>query len=212
MAPSDDNSPEPGANTLADLSVTAALDAPQPALEECAPAILVATGDDGEPQRFTDTFRIGRGEDCDVRVNADGGSRAHCVVSRTDGSWKVQDTKSTNGTWLDDIRVETAPLQNSNALRLGRKGPVLWLTVEGHSDAPVSEVDLNPYLERYVRGDETGGVGGHTRLVRRAVDVTRRRQHRRHLMILTAVVAVALVALTSVWRWRATLHSTSSTP
>ena len=149
MAPSDDNSPEPGANTLADLSVTAAMDAPQPAFEDCAPAILVATGDDGEPQRFTDTFRIGRGEDCDVRVNADGVSRDHCVVSRTDGSWKVQDTKSTNGTWLDDIRVETAPLQNSNALRLGRKGPVLWLTVEGHSDAPVSEVDLKPYLERY---------------------------------------------------------------
>lgn len=203
MAPSDDNTPDVSAKTLADLSVTATLEAPTAAPEHSPPAILVATGDAEEAQRFTDTFRIGRGEECEVRVNADGVSRDHCVVSCTDGAWKVQDTDSTNGTWLDDIRVETAPLQKSNALRLGRKGPVLWLTVEGHSEVPVSEVDLKPYLERYVRGDEADGVGGHTRMVRRAVDVTRRRQHRRHLMIMAAVVAVALVALTAVWRWRA---------
>jgi len=202
MTPRDDNSPEFSAKTLADVTVTAAMDAPQPTPGHGPVAILVAAGDSGEPLRFTDTFRIGRGDDCDVRVNADGVSREHCVVSRTKGSWKVQDTQSTNGTWLDDIRVETAPIQNSNVLRLGRKGPVLWLTLEGHSDVSVSKVDLKPYLERYVQGDEMDRVGGHTRLVRRAVDVTRRRQHRRHLMVLAAVVAAALVALTAMWRWR----------
>ena len=189
--------------TLVDSSERAAAAVPGWAPEHGPPPILADFGEGEEPRRFTGTFRIGRGEECDLQVVADGVSRNHCEVFWANGSWRVRDESSTNGTWLDGLRIETAPLQTRNALRLGRKGPVVWLTVEGASEALASGSDLNPYLERYVEGGETDGVGGHTMMVRKAIDVARRRQHRRHLLMLFAVVFVAVAALTAVWRWRA---------
>jgi hypothetical protein len=202
MTPEDDGFPGGDVKTLVDIQVTIS-DAPGRDPEDGPPPIIVDFGAGDEPRRFTDAFRIGRGEECELRVKADGVSRNHCEVSWTNGSWQVRDNGSTNGTWLDGLQVETAPLQARNALRLGRKGPVVWLTVEGTPETHGSGVDLNPYLERYVVGGHTDDVGGHTMMVRKAVDVTRRRQHRRHLLILSAVVAIAVVALTAVWRWRA---------
>jgi pSer/pThr/pTyr-binding forkhead associated (FHA) protein len=120
-----------------------------------------------------------------------------------DGSWRIRDLGSTNGTWLEGLRVETAPLAARNALRLGRKGPVVWLTVEGALADPVTDSDLDPYLERYVEEGGAEQAGGHTIMVRKAIDVTRRRQRRRHLLVVAAVTVVAVAALVGVWRWRA---------
>jgi len=203
MAP-DEKAPFDGdGKTLIDSSVKTGVDIPAWAPEDGPPSILAAIGDGGEPREFSGTFRIGRGEECELQIAADGVSRNHCEIFWANGSWRVRDTGSTNGSWLEGTRIETAPLQARNALRLGRKGPVVWLTVEGAPDGPVSAVDLDPYLERYVEGEEIDGVGAHTMMVRKAIDVTRRRQHRRHLAILIAVVVVAVLSLTTVWRWRA---------
>jgi pSer/pThr/pTyr-binding forkhead associated (FHA) protein len=203
MAPRDDKAADRAATTLVDMpvgSLTGGAGRPS----EGGPPAIVAEFDAGDgPKRFSDTFVIGRETECALRVKADGVSRRHCEVSRDGDRWVLRDLSSTNGTWLDGLRVETAPLQNRNAVRLGRKGPVVWLTVEGPLEAPVSDVDLNPYLERYVEAEEIDGAGGHTLMVRKAIDVTRRRQHRRHLLGLVAVIVVAAVALTAVWRWRA---------
>lgn len=202
MVPKDDNSPDLTAKTLVDLPVGDVAEGSGPRSGNHPPTILADLGDGAEPQRFDHTFRIGRDEECELRVKADGVSRFHCEISLTNGCWKVRDADSTNGTWLDDLRVETAPLQRRNALRLGRKGPVVWLTVDDAQEVSLSGVDLNPYVERYVKGVECDGAGGHTMMVRKAVDITRRQQHRRHLLMLFAVVAVAVTALTTVWRWR----------
>jgi len=166
-------------------------------------AILVDIDDGSEPRKFTDAFRVGRDEECELQVVAKDVSRNHCEVFRADGCWRVRDLGSTNGTWLEGLRVETAQLQPRNALRLGRKGPVVWLTVEGAADGSLTDSNLDPYLERYVEGDGAEQAGGHTMMVRKAFDVTRRRQRKRHLLMLAAVVVVAVVAVTAVWRWRA---------
>jgi pSer/pThr/pTyr-binding forkhead associated (FHA) protein len=165
--------------------------------------VVADPGDGSEPRRFNDTFRIGRDEGCDLQVVADEVSRNHCEVFPAGGRWQVRDLDSTNGTWLDGLRVESAPLQIRNALRLGRTGPVVWLTIEGLSGEQQSEPDLSPYLKRYVEDADALDVGGHTKMVRMAVDLTRRRQRRRHLVVLAAITVLAVVALTVVWRWRA---------
>ena len=203
MAPSKKERPEVDGRTVIDSSEKTGADHAAWAPGQGPPSLRAEAGGGAISGTFDGTFRIGRGDECELQIVADGVSRNHCEVFWANGAWRVRDAGSTNGTWLDGTRVETAPLQPRTALRLGKKGPVVWLTVEGAPDGPVSQADLNPYLERYVEGDESDGAGAHTMMVRKAVDVTRRRQHRRHLAILGAVVLVAALLLTSVWRWRA---------
>ena len=203
MVPDDSESPGGVGKTLVDFTEEIGLDQAAWTPEEGPPPIRAQAEAAGVDRRFTTTFRIGRGDDCDVRVATEGVSRHHCEVFWANGSWRVRDQGSTNGTWLDGTRVETAPLRSTTALRLGRKGPVVWLTVEGAPEGPNSSVDLSPYVERYVEGTDSAEVGAHTAMVRKAVDIGRRRQHRRYTAILCAVVVVAVISLTAVWRWRA---------
>jgi hypothetical protein len=203
MVPDNESPADREVNTLVDSSARAPEAIPGWSPEDGPPAILASTGQDEQPRRFTSTFRIGRGSECELQVLARGVSRTHCEIFWANGSWRVRDNASTNGTWLDGLQIETAPLQSHNALRLGRKGPVVWLSLEGVADGASSSADLEAYVERYVDGEGVDGVGGHTRMVRRAIDVTRRRQRRRHLILLATVVVIAVGALTAVWRWRA---------
>jgi len=110
MVPNDDNHPGSDVKTLIDIPVTAA-DTPGCDPEQGPPPILANLGAGHEPRRFSDTFHVGRGRECELRVEADGVSRNHCEVFLDGGSWGVRDQGSTNGTWLDGLRVESAPLQ-----------------------------------------------------------------------------------------------------
>jgi membrane-bound lytic murein transglycosylase D len=74
---------------------------------------------------FASGFRIGRGTECDLRVEADPVSRTHAEVFLREGGWWVRDLNSTNGTWLDGERLTEAPLRPASQVQLGRKGPVL---------------------------------------------------------------------------------------
>jgi hypothetical protein len=203
VTPSDDSIPDRGAKTAVDLSLRGELGVPGSSEGGDPPAILVDSGDGSDPRRFSDTFRVGRDEECELQVVANDVSRSHCEVFWADGCWRVRDLGSTNGTWLEGLRVETAPLQARNALRLGRAGPVIWLSLEGVEETLDPQPDLDPYLERYVEGGGEKEAGGHTMMVRKAFDLTRRRQRHRHLLMVAAIVVVAVIAVTAVWRWRA---------
>jgi len=88
-------------------------------------------------------------------------------------------------------------------VRLGRSGPVVWLKVGDDPAGREDKPDLDPYLERYVKGGWTDEASAHTMMVRQAVDLARRRQQLRHLLTLAAVAVIAVAAMTAVWRWRA---------
>ena len=48
-------------------------------------------------------------------------SRLHCRVEvAADGSVEILDLDSTNGTWIDGVRITRAPLLAGNVLRVGR--------------------------------------------------------------------------------------------
>jgi len=63
---------------------------------------------------------IGRSEQCTVCVNSDLVSRRHAVINRILGHTIVVDLKSTNGTFVNDQRVERAELKDGDLLRTGK--------------------------------------------------------------------------------------------
>ncbi|MES1178318.1 MAG: GGDEF domain-containing protein [Myxococcales bacterium] len=63
---------------------------------------------------------IGRSEQCTVFVNSDLVSRRHAAINRVLGHYIVVDLKSTNGTFVNDQRVERAELKDGDLLRTGK--------------------------------------------------------------------------------------------
>lgn len=163
------------------------------------PAVTVEIDGRGERHRFTDTFRIGRGDDCELVVEGPQVSRMHAEVFRANGRWRVRDLESTNGTYLEGLRVETAELGARNAVRLGAKGPVVWVTVEGLRD---DDRSMEHYLRRYVEPVADGVDDGHTGMIRRAFDLARRRQRLRFGVALVVVTVLLLSTAIVGWRYR----------
>ena len=64
---------------------------------------------------------IGRAVRSDFVVDAPLVSRFHCRLTvSADGALEVEDLASTNGTFVNDTRVERIPLQAGDRLRVGR--------------------------------------------------------------------------------------------
>jgi pSer/pThr/pTyr-binding forkhead associated (FHA) protein len=82
----------------------------------------------GQPEGEALTFRIrsgaiktvGRAPRADFIVDGALVSRLHCRLTATNDSLEVQDLESTNGTFVNDRRIERATLANGDRLRVGR--------------------------------------------------------------------------------------------
>jgi FHA domain/Domain of unknown function (DUF1707) len=62
---------------------------------------------------------VGRSRGCDVVLPTDAVSRRHAAFARTGETWHVTDLGSTNGTYVDDVRVDRAPVERGARVRLG---------------------------------------------------------------------------------------------
>ena len=88
---------------------------------------------------FTNAFTIGRGEECEVRVDSSLASRRHVEVLFVESAWWIKDLDSTNGTFVEGRRVERIELRGRVVLQLGQDGPSLELAVEEDaSDKPLA--------------------------------------------------------------------------
>ena len=86
-------------------------------------ACLVIISGPGAGQRIDlkqDEMVIGRGEECLIRIVDDSVSRRHAVVTRVLDRWIVLDLESTNGTFVNDVRMERAELKGGELLRVGK--------------------------------------------------------------------------------------------
>ena len=163
-------------------------------------SVTVIYADGRSHQRsFTQPFRIGRGEECEVRAESKDVSRVHAEVLVREGKWWVKDAASTNGTFLDGERVTLAPMPERAVLQLGCDDPRILLRVGGGKeddtnativDAPRTEAY---YVRHYLEGQKDSQVGRQTVMIRKAfLDVMRRR--RRYYLLAIAVVVVLLAA------------------
>jgi len=86
------------------------------------PCLVIISGQDlGRRIDLThEEVSIGRAEQCTVCVNSDLVSRRHAVVNRVLGHYIVVDLKSTNGTFVNDQRVERSELTDGDLLRVGK--------------------------------------------------------------------------------------------
>jgi FHA domain-containing protein/uncharacterized protein DUF1707 len=62
---------------------------------------------------------VGRASSCTVRFGTSAVSRHHARFERLGGQWYVMDLASTNGTYVDGVRVERAPVGPDAQIRLG---------------------------------------------------------------------------------------------
>ena len=87
---------------------------------------------------------IGRREGCDICLNYDSQvSREHAVVIYDGEHFWLEDTSSTNGTFVDDQRVEgRVEIQPGQMFRVGRT----WLRVEPSLHLTPPDLDLDDDL------------------------------------------------------------------
>jgi DNA-binding NtrC family response regulator len=74
---------------------------------------------DGRRHRLRGRVTVGIAADNDVVIDDGHASRRHCVIDTVDGRVVVRDLASTNGTWLDNVRVSHAELRPGAMLTVG---------------------------------------------------------------------------------------------
>lgn len=66
-------------------------------------------------------LRIGRDASCEIRLNDETVSNQHARLSYRNKQWWIEDLLSTNGTFLNDEKVETPTiLINEDEIRIGK--------------------------------------------------------------------------------------------
>jgi FHA domain len=81
----------------------------------------------GKSQKFTKLeVRMGRDPGCDVVFRSEEFpmvGRQHAVLLSSSGGWTVEDLHSTNGTFVNQVRIQRQPLAPGDTVRLGSDGP-----------------------------------------------------------------------------------------
>jgi pSer/pThr/pTyr-binding forkhead associated (FHA) protein len=89
-----------------------------------APTSLVVHAPDArKPQTFrlSGALEIGRADSCQVRLEDTYASQHHARLSARDGSWFLEDLGSTNGTYLNDRRVQASQqVRSGDVVRIGK--------------------------------------------------------------------------------------------
>ncbi len=84
------------------------------------PHIVVRGLEDGVTQPFREaSVTIGRLADCQIPLEADNISRTHATVTRRDDGYYLVDLGSSNGTFLNEQRIESAGLKSGDTIRIG---------------------------------------------------------------------------------------------
>lgn len=74
----------------------------------------------GQPQQLDRVeTNVGREECCDIAIQDNSVSRHHAQITREGNRYKVTDLGSTNGTYVNEQRIETAELQPGDRVQFG---------------------------------------------------------------------------------------------
>jgi len=82
----------------------------------------IRVADDDRPQRLRlvkKPYSIGRRVDADITLNQPGISRNHARLLHLNNEEIIEDTGSTNGTYVNGVRISRCVLQNNDIIRIG---------------------------------------------------------------------------------------------
>lgn len=100
-------------------------------------------------------LRLGRAPDNSVVLTDADISAYHAVVSADERGVRVRDLRSTNGTWIDGVRVmDEAMLSHGDELRLGSACVLRVRDVVERGPSPLALVDLTAGIIHLVRDEE----------------------------------------------------------
>ena len=98
--------------------------AASPRRKKAPPKELVVTDADGAARTYPmaqEPLQIGRSESCQVILQDTYASQMHARVYPKDGEWFVEDLGSTNGTYLNRVKVSQAvPVGPGDEIRIGK--------------------------------------------------------------------------------------------
>lgn len=154
--------------------------------------------------RFERQFTIGRGRHCDIQFENPGVSATHVEIECRGQNWYVRDLNSTNGTFLDGVRIDTAILPQHATLEVSAGGPRLSLEIETRSatlapKAAGADPSLTQIVQRYFGTLVSGQAGSQTMLIRRAFQKVRRKQSHRYWTIIGAVSLLCLAVSVALY-------------
>jgi hypothetical protein len=84
-------------------------------------------------------LKVGRSEDCEVRIDNLGISRHHCEIVTKEGFFLVRDLGSNNGTYVNGNKVEVHSLNNGDVITMGKYS----LEYQGPALAPQSGLQVS---------------------------------------------------------------------
>jgi DNA-binding NtrC family response regulator len=91
---------------------------------------------------------LGKGPTCDIRLSDSYCSDLHCKLIVKGGRILIFDVNSTNGTFVNDVRVKEADLEEGTIIRVGQTELVLELTPEQKEAKPLEEDTFGPLVGR----------------------------------------------------------------
>ncbi len=155
------------------------------------------TPEDRHTFEFSDTFRIGRVEECAVCIPNTFVSRNHAEVTYENGAWWVVDLNSSNGIYVGDQRFKRLSVVQQLTIRLGIEGPYVAFEVvrpaEPAKAAAMSETTIGRYVERYFgKGSTNEPVGEHTMFIRQAFAQVQTKQKRKYGIYIAALTVIAV--------------------
>ncbi|HYN22341.1 MAG TPA: FHA domain-containing protein, partial [Thermoanaerobaculia bacterium] len=106
--------------------------------------------------------RLGRGSDNDIVLSDVSVSRYHAELRREDGTWYVQDLKSTNGVEVNRVGVERAVLQPRDRLGIG----VFDLLLESFEPRDVRNPQDTAVAIKQEEEDDTGPILTNATIIR----------------------------------------------
>jgi hypothetical protein len=139
--------------------------------------------------RLTKTILIGRHRDNDFQLRDNCVSRRHAEVHFDGERWWVRDLGSANGTYLDGLRIQNAPLPERAELELGKGGPVLSLEIERPREIEKRPIEKafsseTQIIRHYFSKPGPEGVGAQTMMFKRAFERAHKKRSRKYLVSL----------------------------
>jgi diguanylate cyclase (GGDEF)-like protein len=107
------------ADTTVVTAMTAPPKQPGPTTEACF--VIIVGGELGRriPLNSQDLL-LGRAETADVVLDLENVSRSHALVTHRSGNFVLRDLESTNGTYVNDVRVAEHALRDGDRVQIGR--------------------------------------------------------------------------------------------
>lgn len=105
-----------------------------PAGGKRAQLVVLAGSNVGELYNLQGDVLVGRGRDAEIRIQADGISRQHARLKVAGGVVTIEDLGSTNGSFVNGVRIKTVTLQDGDKIQFG-SATILKLTYQDNIEA-----------------------------------------------------------------------------